>query len=89
MNYIEMQAYLALKYLADLVIYVFDPRLETPLDEQEKLLSKLKKTGKEILLYMSKTDIADRKIIEEIKDKYPDIKDIETIRKELIIKSKA
>ena len=87
MNYIEMQAYLALKYLANLVVYVFDPMLESSFAEQEKLLNKLEKTEKEIILYMSKTDIADKKTIDEFKKKYPEIKDLETLKKEIISKA--
>jgi nucleolar GTP-binding protein len=65
MNFIEFQAHLAVKHLADLVIYVFDPMFEKELKEQKKLLLKLKEYGKEIILYISKTDIAPQENIDK------------------------
>ncbi len=43
MNDIEKQAYLAMKYVADVIVYVFDPTETYPMKEQEKLLKKIKK----------------------------------------------
>ena len=72
MNNIEMQAYLAVKHLANLVVYVFDPTEEYSFEEQVKLLKKLKEFKKPIILYLSKTDMKDIDI-SKIKKKYPDI----------------
>lgn len=59
MNNIEKQAYLAIKYLADKVIYVFDPTEAYPMDQQIALYKKLKKDfpEKEIICFLSKTDL--------------------------------
>ena len=69
MNYIETQSHLALEHLANLVVYVFDPMFEYSLNEQEKLLRRISK-DKEVLLYLSKTDIASKENIEMISKKY-------------------
>jgi len=74
MNYIERAAYLAMKYAADKIIYIFDPTEEYPLLDQMKLLENTKKLGKEIIIYISKADIADKKILESLKSKYKDAK---------------
>ncbi|MFH2021204.1 MAG: GTPase [archaeon] len=87
MNLIEMQAYLAVKHLASMIVYVFDPSLEIPLKDQEKLLKNLKSEFKtEIVLYLSKTDVADADIIKEIKEKHPTIMSLDDL-KEYIIKN--
>jgi len=65
MNSIEKQAHLAIKYLAKKIIYVFDIT-ETcgyELKQQVDLYNKLKKDfkNKEIIIYLSKTDVLDKK----------------------------
>jgi nucleolar GTP-binding protein len=83
-NNIELHAYLAVKYLAEVVIYVFDPMMERPLEEQEKLLSYLKKVYKKTLLfYVSKTDIAKKEDIDLFREKY-ELKTAEEIKAEII-----
>ena len=57
MNDIEKQAYLAIKLVADHVIFVFDPTEQYPLDDQFKLYSKMKKLCSEVSVFISKTDI--------------------------------
>lgn len=63
MNQIEKQAVLAIKYCADLVVYVFDPSPQS-LDKakQLKLLKGLRKKGKDLIIYISKTDLPDADI---------------------------
>lgn len=73
MNYVERLADLAIKYVADTLVYVFDPTEQYPMLKQEKLLKNIKKFGKPVILYVSKTDIADPDIVEEIREKYPEI----------------
>jgi nucleolar GTP-binding protein len=70
MNAIEKQAFLAIKYVADMIIYVLDLTEPFPLEDQEKLLEKLRAFDKEIILYLSKTDILDAKLITKFKEKY-------------------
>lgn len=84
MNYIELQAHLAIEHLANATIYVFDPTFEYDMDRQRKLLKRLKEYKKEGLLYLSKTDVADKKIVDEFIKKYPKILTVEQIKEELI-----
>lgn len=77
MNDIERQAYIAMKYAADLIVYVFDPTDTYPMEDQEKLLEAIKKeTRKEVIVYVSKSDITENKI--------KGIKDAEELKKDLL-----
>jgi nucleolar GTP-binding protein len=58
MNNIEKQAHLAIKYQADLVVFIFDPTDTYPVESQEDLLEIVRHFRKPILFYLSKTDIA-------------------------------
>jgi nucleolar GTP-binding protein len=69
MNNIEKQAYLAIKYQADLIVYVFDPTDTYPLEDQEALFEIMKKYRKPIIIYLSKTDLASQMQIKRF-DKY-------------------
>jgi len=73
MNNIELQAYLALNHVADMVIYVFDPTDTYDLRKQKKLLKRVSETGKSAILYLSKTDIVSKERIAEFKEMYPEI----------------
>ncbi|MBI4150195.1 50S ribosome-binding GTPase [Candidatus Woesearchaeota archaeon] len=58
MNEVEQQAYLALRHCADAVVYVYDlTESSAPLEDQKKLYQTVKKMGKEIIVYLSKTDL--------------------------------
>ena len=58
MNIHEQQAYLALKYLAEKIIYVFDlTESSYPLSEQIKLYEDISKLEKPMFVYLSKTDL--------------------------------
>ncbi|MBW2984227.1 50S ribosome-binding GTPase [Candidatus Woesearchaeota archaeon] len=70
MNNIEKQAYLALKYCADLIVYVFDITEPFPLKEQEELLRNLKEFKKEVIIYLSKADILEKEKTNEFKKKH-------------------
>ncbi len=65
MNYIEKQAYLAVKYLADVVVFVYDLTGEYSLESQDALLEKIKGFDKTILFFISKTDILEKNVVEE------------------------
>ena len=69
MNAIEKQAYLALKFLASKIIYVFDLTEPYPLEMQEKLFRQIKDTGKPVVVYLSKTDILDKEKVKQFKHK--------------------
>ncbi len=91
MNNIEKQAYLAIKYLANMLIYVFDLAESFPLEEQKQLFFELQKFEKPMIVYMSKQDVIDKQIFDDfIKDfldknkvKYYDVDAL----KKMIIKS--
>ena len=83
MNYIEKQAYLGIKYLAKVIIYVFDPTLEYSLPEQEKLFKKLKEFDKPIIVYLSKMDIAEKEVVDKIVKKYKAITDAKELIKKI------
>ncbi len=59
MNTIEKQAYLATKYHADLIVYVFDTSgTSYGSEKQKKLLERLSGMGKDVIVYLSKTDLS-------------------------------
>lgn len=78
MNFIEKQAFLAMRYLSDLNLYVYDLTESYPLKDQEKLFDNIKKEfDKPIIIYLSKTDILSktkegRETIEKFKKKHKD-----------------
>ena len=69
-NIIEQQAYLVLKYVANIIIYVIDLTEPYPLKMQEKLLKELKQHDKPIIVYLSKTDILPKDVVATAKKKY-------------------
>ncbi|MFQ5620291.1 MAG: GTPase [Candidatus Nanoarchaeia archaeon] len=81
MNYIEKQAYLAMKLVADHLIYVFDPTETYPIVAQEKLYKKAKRMGKDVIVYISKTDIAEKDIVDELVKKFDGITKITELKK--------
>jgi len=83
MNYIEKQAYLAIKYVSNVVIYIFDPTLEYSLAEQEKLFKKIKEFDKPIIVYASKKDIAEKEVFDKIAKKYKAITDAKELIKKI------
>jgi nucleolar GTP-binding protein len=58
MNNIEKQAYLAIKYQADVVVFIFDPTDTYSVAQQEELLRLVKAFKKPVIIYVSKSDIA-------------------------------
>lgn len=66
MNPVEKQAFLAIRYVADLVLYVFDltENCGYSLKDQQKLFKALKASGKPLVCYLSKTDLLDEMVIE-------------------------
>src|SRR3989344_6491120 len=72
MNAIEQQAYLAMKYASDLILYVYDlTETSYPLAQQEKLHQHLLELDKPLLIYLSKTDLLDSETIRQFLNKYP------------------
>ncbi|MFH1054036.1 MAG: GTPase [Candidatus Woesearchaeota archaeon] len=83
MNNIEKIAHLAMKYVSDVFIYVFDLSEEYPIDDQIKLFNELKKFDKKIFAYLSKTDILEKEKVEEFNKKINCIKDVKVLEKEM------
>jgi len=75
-NYIELQAVLALRFISDLILFIFDPSLASgyEVESQLKLFHEIKdnfsKEGKiEIIIVFNKMDIANQSEIEYLRDK--------------------
>ncbi len=67
MNMIEKQAYLAMKHCADIIVFVFDQSDQSyDADKQLKLLENTKEFGKDILIYVSKTDLEGKGVPKKI-----------------------
>ena len=65
MNIIEKQAFLAMKYASQMIIYVFDLSETYSLEDQTRLLEQIQDIDKTILIYLSKTDIVDKKVVDK------------------------
>ena len=83
MNYIEMQAYLAIRTCADIIIYVIDLTESYPVADQLKLLKQMKAYKKPIYIYLSKTDILDKKVLKDFQEKH-ETYDLPQIKKLLL-----
>lgn len=68
MNYIEKIAYLSIKYLADTVVFVFDPTFYYSFEDQKMLFDLVVDFGKPIVVYISKTDISSEENIGCVKN---------------------
>jgi len=84
MNNIEKQAYLAIKHCAETLIYVFDLTESYPLKDQIALLDNLKQFKKKTIIFLTKTDIIERKKIAAFLKKYKAVTKIEELKKEII-----
>lgn len=84
MNSIEKQAYLALKHCADIIIYVFDLTELYPLELQEKLFETMKDYRKPVLIYLSKTDILDKEVVDKFRKKYKAITNTDDVKEEIL-----
>jgi nucleolar GTP-binding protein len=83
MNSIEQQAHLVMKLVAKEIIYIFDLTETYPLKDQIRLYERLKELNKPIIIYLSKTDIIDKKKIDNFKKKYKVIDNINDLKKKL------
>ncbi|NQU99049.1 50S ribosome-binding GTPase [Candidatus Woesearchaeota archaeon] len=84
MNNIERIAYLALKYCAHMMVYVYDLTEPYSLKDQKKLLKNLKDFDKPIIIYLSKTDILDKKTVNDFKKKNKVITDIDSLKESVL-----
>ncbi len=83
MNNIEHQAYLVLKYLANIIVYVIDLTEPYELKLQEKLFKTLKDYDKKIIVYLSKTDILPKTKVDAAKKKYKAVITLEELNKKI------
>jgi len=81
-NTIEKVANIAIKYVAEAIIYVFDLTEVYPLEKQIRLYNQLKKTKKPILIYLAKTDITDEDTVNKFKKKYKTL-NVKELKKEI------
>ena len=65
MNPVEQQAYLAMRYVTDCIVFVYDLTDEYPIELQEELLERIRKNGKPIIYYLSKTDILPKDVVDK------------------------
>ncbi|MFT4313038.1 MAG: GTPase [Candidatus Woesearchaeota archaeon] len=72
MNDIEKQAYLAIKHVSNICVFVFDIQNEVEFETQQKLLKQTQKIQKHCLVYLSKTDILPKADIDEFLSQYPE-----------------
>jgi nucleolar GTP-binding protein len=84
MNPIEQQAYLCLKYIADVIVMIIDPTDCYPIEEQEKLLEQVKEHDKPIIMYISKVDIVDEAISAPLIKKFDAITDQEVLKEKIL-----
>lgn len=84
MNAIEKQAHLAMHYVSHAIIYVFDLTQEAAtLEDQFALFEKIEELGKDMFIYLSKTDILDTKIVEDFTKKHSEKYQIFSDKEEL------
>ncbi len=84
MNQIERVAYLAIKYCADIVVFVYDLTEGYSLEDQEKLFKRVSEFDKPMLVYLSKADILPKKLVEDFAKKVDGISDAEVLRLKII-----
>ena len=82
MNSIEKQAYIAMKHASNMYVYVFDLTEPYELKDQLKLYEALKEHGKDIIIYVSKSDILPQEALDSFM--FECTADAEKLKKELI-----
>ncbi|RJQ15926.1 GTP-binding protein [Candidatus Woesearchaeota archaeon] len=83
MNSIEKKAHLVMKYLANMIVYVFDLSEPYPLEKQRELFKTMLEFDKPLIIYLSKSDILDKKLIENFAKECNGIYDIELLETEI------
>ena len=83
-NVVEKIATLAIKYVAEALVYVFDlTEASAPLEDQVKLYDTLKKARKPVIVYLSKTDVAEKEQVEDFKKKYDAVNNLDELKEKL------
>ncbi len=78
MNMVEKQAYLALNYVANIIVYVFDltPQATATIEEQIELFAQVHTYQKPMVIYFSKTDLLEVGVVERFIGSHKDLKAI-------------
>lgn len=86
-NLIEMRSIIALKHLADFIVYLYDPAIHAvlPLDKQINLFNEIQERFEDIpsQAFINKKDIVSQERIEEIRAIIGDIEAIATIEENI------
>jgi len=82
LNKIEKMADLCIRHVANLVVYVFDLTETYDISEQIELYNDLIKLKKDVIVYFSKNDIIDKKVIDSFE--IDGISDAKELKKKLI-----
>ena len=83
MNPIEQQAFLAMKYASHVIVYIYDLTEHYPLKDQERLEKELKNYGKDLLIYVSKTDVLDKKVVAAFTGRKDCIVDVDELKQKI------
>jgi nucleolar GTP-binding protein len=71
---VERKAEIAIKYLAHIIVYIFDPTEGGyTLAQQDELYRRTLGVGKPVLIYVSKTDIVDAEVVRMLSETYPEV----------------
>ncbi len=92
MNDVEIQAYLAMRYVADFIVYIFDLTEHMySIKDQIKLLERLKEYDKPLFAFVSKQDLVSEGDIKQFQEKHfskkkiPLYLDLDELTKELLV----
>jgi len=83
-NPIETMAHLAMKYCADTIVYIFDLTETYPLEQQKELYRRVKRIGKPMIVYLSKTDVNEFEKKDKYISKYQASNDHKEVKKQII-----
>jgi GTP1/Obg family GTP-binding protein len=67
LNTAELYAQLAMKYVADMIVLVYDASGQYTFEDQEELYRSVDKHGKNVYVFITKTDIPDKELLAQIK----------------------
>lgn len=73
MNNIELQSFLAMKLASDLIVFVMDPTFDVNI--QIELLKRILSFKKEVVVFISKSDVVDSSVVNNINDEISTLKE--------------
>ena len=84
MNNMERIAFLAMKYVAHKLVYIFDLTETYPIEKQVKLYETIKELKKDIIVFLSKQDIIDKSKLLAFAKKYDALTDVKKLKEKLL-----